>query len=86
MAKVEIVSTPVFVLVVAFRGPVALVSGVEQAAEVFVVVGFGSEDGVGFVDQHRGWILRDGAVDRGCGGVDGDERLVAGAFDDVEEP
>ncbi|WP_443217530.1 hypothetical protein [Pseudonocardia sp. Ae707_Ps2] len=37
---------PVFVLVVAFRGPVALVSGVEQAAEVFVVVGFGSEDGV----------------------------------------
>ncbi len=39
---------------------------VEQASEVFVVVGFAAEDRVGFVDQERGRVVgADGAVDGG---------------------
>jgi hypothetical protein len=38
----------------------------------------------GLVDQ-QGWgVWADGADDRGDGGVDGDQRLVAGLGDDVE--
>ena len=74
----------------AHGGAAALVAGVEQAAEVFVgVAGFGSEDGVGFVDQQGGRVGRvraDRPVDRRRGGVGGEDRLMRQGFDEVEQP
>ena len=44
--------------VVAHGGPVALVAGVEQAAEVLVAVGLRAEDGVGLVDEQGRRVAR----------------------------
>jgi len=63
------------------------VAGVEQAPEVLIVVGLlaGPPQGVGLVHQ-QGWrVFADGADDRGDGGVDGDQWLVAGLGDDVDQ-
>jgi hypothetical protein len=70
------------------HGPVALVAGIQQAAQVLVGVGLfaGAPQGVGLIDQQGGWVGADGADDGGDGGVDGDEGGVAGLGDHVQQP
>lgn len=68
------------------RGASALVSGVEQPAEVLVAVGFRPEDRVCLVDQQDGRVGGDRPVYRGRAGVDCDQGVVAGRFHEVEQP
>ncbi len=72
-------------VVPAYRGPVALVPGVQQASEVLVGLGvLAAEDGVGLVHQQGGrHVGPDGPVHGHRGRVDGDQRGVAGALHDV---
>jgi hypothetical protein len=69
-------------------GPVALVSGVEQAAHLLVLLRDfrGAEEGVGLVDQQGRRRLRDRPEDRGGRGVDRDQRVVDRLGDHVQEP
>jgi hypothetical protein len=69
------------------HGPVALVAGVEQAAQVLVVVGLlsGAPEGIGLIDQQAGRVLPNGADHGGDGGIDGDEGGVAGLGDHVQQ-
>jgi hypothetical protein len=69
------------------HGPVALVAGIEQAAQVLVVVRLlpCAPEGVGLIDQQGGRVGADGAHDGGDGGVDGDEGGVAGLGDHVQQ-
>ena len=67
-------------------GPAARVPGVEDAAQVLVSVArLRAEHGVGLVEQQRRRVVADRADQRGRADVDGQQRVVAGRLDDVEQ-
>ncbi|SEE98619.1 hypothetical protein SAMN05216533_4923 [Streptomyces sp. Ag109_O5-10] len=66
-------------------GPVALVSGVQQAAQFLVVSGL-AEDGVGLVHEDRARVLADDAEEHRRGHVHRHDRLVDGLVEHVQHP
>jgi hypothetical protein len=69
------------------HGPVALVAGIQQAAQVLVAVGLflGAPEGVGLIDQQGGRVGTDGTDHGGDGGIHGDERPMAGLGDHIQQ-
>ncbi|WUU82578.1 hypothetical protein OG790_14415 [Streptomyces cellulosae] len=68
-------------------GPVALVAGVEQAAQFLVLLGGldAAKDGVGLVHQQSGRVVTDGTEDDSRAGVHGDQRVVRRLRDHVQQ-
>jgi hypothetical protein len=67
---------------------VALMTGVEQAAHLLVLLRLfrRAEDGVRLVHQERGRLVGDRPEDRRRGGVDGEHRLVDRLGQHVQQP
>jgi hypothetical protein len=70
------------------RGAPALMPGIEQLAQILVLLGefLVAEDGVGLVDNQRAWMLAaEGTEDGGHSGIHRRQRRVTCSVDDVKQ-